>query len=312
MATRRKKKAEKTESIVLGFLGTGKVSKKAIASNIEDFIDARGGAEAFTFAVPINEDHWTNSMAEVATYAEDNEIPILAVHDGEEDNDPAELLEGEFKAAKAKDVPARIIKESDLIVFLWEDTEVMEELLDIALEKDIECFDLGDGLQALELEEVDEDDVPEDAVDDEDDADDEDDDEEGEEIDFATFDIDSLDVKEDRDRIMAIGEEMGVESYKGMRVGTMVKEIKKAQKVLRAQADDDGDDEPEAEAPAPKAKKERGSKKAEPETQDNAEVIEAEVLSTGGTSVSVVITLDADDLTDDTAEKVRAFLNEIV
>lgn len=315
MATRRaaKKKTKKAdaEPKAVGFLGTGKVSAKASKALLTDFVKAQGDVK---FVIPITEDYWTNSMTEIATFAEDNDILIEAVWDGEEENDPEEILEGDFEGVKTKKVVDRIIKDSELIIFLFEEGET-EELLDQAIEAGVSCYDLGEGLQELELEEVpedaaesedEEDDEPEDDDADSDDGDDEEDsddgeDEDDEDVDLATFDIDSLDVKDDRDRIMEIGEQLGVESYKGMRVGTMVKEIKKAQKVLQATDSD----------PAPK--KDRGSKSA-PETGDNeAEVLEAEVLSTtrGGTVVNININVEPDDLTEEFTDLLREFLSAL-
>lgn len=243
--------------MTVGFLGEGKLSAKAAEALLEEFTNSQDGIDAFI--LPLTEEAWTKSMAFVATYAENNDIPIIVVTDDGELT-PAEVLDVEPKdTVKVKDVPTRVIKLLTEVVndgadarlfMLWDDTAEDEDILDRALDAGLTVQDLTHELAPLRFEEVE---APDDDDDDDDDAAEDEEAPGGQQ----EFDLDPDDVPDtdelDRDVLLAKAEQYGIEVYRGMRTQTLYKAVAEAvaaeaqESVVTEERDDTEDEQQEDE-----------------------------------------------------------------
>lgn len=237
----------------LGFIGTGDAAEGTIGPLLDDLIESEGGA--IKFIIPVSKQHLTDAMADVVAYAVEKEIPYEAVHDSAaaamKKGTIKDALGGASKTHSITRLPGKVVSlltnaDNPKLLVLWDDEdEESLKAVDKALENEIECRDLSEGLVKLEADTGEG--GEEEPGDDEPTGDGENGEEPGEdageaepytEEELAEFSLKDL---------KAICEENGIEVASGSRSGTYIKAILAAQEAEAEEEPEPGDGEDEGE-----------------------------------------------------------------
>lgn len=141
---------------IIGFIGSGAVTKKQVHALLDDFI----GEDDVRFVLPITKDHFTAGIELVADYAAAYDIPFDAVIDGESgvDKSLAAVLSEADSSHKVVRVPHKIVSlleksggEPSLMVLYDDEDEDAFKAIERASDADIESLDLTSQLDVLEL-----------------------------------------------------------------------------------------------------------------------------------------------------------------
>lgn len=144
--------------LTLGFIGTGKVSKRDVYAQLDDYIEAHAENGA-RFILATARDLWSPGLATVRRYAVDKDIPFEVVHDG---TAPPEALESARETTRVKTVEWRFFSklvnagEKARAILLWDDADedYSREVYDMAATHEVEALDLTKGLQTLTYTDV--------------------------------------------------------------------------------------------------------------------------------------------------------------
>jgi hypothetical protein len=150
----------RSKRLLLGFIGSGELSPKNIKPQLDDLTEGK----EVTFILPATKEHFTDSLAAVADYADDNKIDFEVVTD--DTTSKSKGLKDLAADASAKNKAASsvasaivdLLEESSddarLIVF-WpgEDdaTDDDHEAIEAADDKDVSAYDICDALSLFNL-----------------------------------------------------------------------------------------------------------------------------------------------------------------
>jgi len=148
--------AKKTE-ITIGLIGLGETTPENAIALLEDLTGAFDDAR---FILPVSGEQWSDTLGEIADWIIDQQIPFEAVvtDDSAADRKFKPILAEAEKEHKVARVPHKIVNllekaAEPRLVILWDDDDGdCEAAMDKAIEKNIECLDLTNGLDKLEYD----------------------------------------------------------------------------------------------------------------------------------------------------------------
>lgn len=108
------------DTLTIGFFGSGEVSQESVEAHLDDFLSTQ--PEKVTFVVPVVKTMWTDTIQWIIEYAQEHDIPYVAVHD--EVSGKARNLGKYLKAAAETDEGAKIgLKISNRIISAGKDNK---------------------------------------------------------------------------------------------------------------------------------------------------------------------------------------------
>lgn len=146
-----------SSSIVVGVIGSGSITKKAVTALIAD----RLSTETPRFIVPVTDEHWSMAVRSAVQWAIAREYPYEVILDGSESEVDGieDVLEGASVTHKVTAVETKLVSlladadEDAILLIAWDDKDdASQRALLRATKRDLSAYDLLDGLQKLRFD----------------------------------------------------------------------------------------------------------------------------------------------------------------